>query len=626
MTILNIRNLCIIAHVDHGKTTLIDHLFRQTGSIRESKEERIMDSGTLEKERGITIQAKNAAMEYKGTKINIIDTPGHADFGGEVERVLSMADGSILLVDAVEGPLPQTRFVMQKAINHGHKFILCINKVDRPELEGSSRIKEVIDKTFDLFIELGASDDQCEFPIVYACARKGWCTERQEDIDGILAGTQKADLMPIFDLIIDTIPSPRIEENTAFRMLISNLFYSDYLGQIAVGRILSGKIKPLEKIYRQGVDSKGNPISQGFSVSKILTFKGLEQIDVPQLDAGDIGLIAGCEDFQIGDTLTNDDTGTPLPRISVEIPTMSMVFSINNSPLAGKEGEAIQSRKLAERLVRECRKNVAFSFKQDDPNAEARLLGRGELQFGVLIDEMRREGLEFMVGRPTVLLKKDEITGELQEPFEQVTMDLPQVFSGDVTELMQSRKGVLQNFETLMATSEGQRVRLTFQIPTRGMLGIRSTFLTLTKGQGIYSSEFLRYDTYKGQFFHRQNGSIIADRSGKTNAYALSSLEDRGVLFYGPGVEIYEGMIIGEHSRENDINVYANREKKMTNVRTTSSDGLTILAGIRKMTLERCLEYIEDDEWLEITPKNFRMRKKILSSGQRSVIRNKIIE
>ncbi|MBP9706870.1 MAG: translational GTPase TypA [Oligoflexales bacterium] len=616
----NIRNICIIAHVDHGKTTLVDHLFQATGVVKTvGHEERLMDSGALEKERGITIQAKNAACVYLDHKINIMDTPGHADFGGEVERVLSMADSSVILVDAAEGPLPQTRFVLQKALAHGHRFILCINKVDRPEIRGSDRVQQVVDKTFDLFVELGATDAQCDFPIVYACAKDGWCTLDYKDIDPILAGEKKADLLPLLDLVIKQFPEPKVVDGP-FQLLISNLDYSDYVGQIAIGRIISGKVNLGDRLYRHGVDAQKKPIVQSFSVTKLYTYIGMKQIETQTMNAGDIAILSGCDDFQIGDTLAALENATPLKRIEVEVPTMSMVFTVNSSPFAGQEGEAIQSRKLRERLLRECRKNVAFKFEVNESTDECRLLGRGELQFAILIEQMRREGLEFMVGRPAVVFQKDE-SGQTLEPIERITADLPEEASSAVTELLQKRKGILVSYENLHSSATSTRVRLQFEIPTRGLLGIRSYFLTLTKGEGIMSSEFARYDVHKGELLHRNHGAIISDRTGKTIAYALEAFDDRGVLFYGPGVKIYEGMIIGEHNRDNDLNVNACKEKKLTNVRSTSSDGITILAGTRNMTLDKCLEFIDDDEWLEVTPENVRMRKKILAANLRSVIR-----
>lgn len=616
---MNLRNVCIIAHVDHGKTTLVDFLLKQSGTFASHKEvdERVMDSMDLERERGITILAKNTAIKVGDHKVNIIDTPGHADFGGEVERIMSMADGAILLVDAAEGPLPQTRFVLEKAIQQNLKIILVINKVDRNEVQGTNRIHEVVDETFDLFVELGASEEQTDFPIVYACGRDGWCTTDYEELEGLLQGKTQGNLKPIFDLILETVPHPRIEEGE-FKMLVSNLDFSDFVGQLAVGRILSGKISKNERIVCQSVTEAGAPITKSFNVSKLFTFSGLSKVEVDSLEAGDIGLIAGYEHFQIGDTLSKNEEQEALERLVVESPTIGMIFSINTSPLSGQEGEAVQSRKLRERLLRAIRYNVALKFEDGDTPDQFRILGRGELQFSILIEQMRREGLEFMVGRPQVLFKKDD-NGQKLEPVERVVLDLPETYTGEVTEMLQRRKGIMSSYENL----SGGRVRLVFEIPTRGILGIHSHYLTATRGEGLFSSEFLGYFPHKGELLHRTTGSLISDRSGDTVEYALSALEDRGVLFVGVGVKVYEGMILGECAKENDLNVNACKEKKLTNVRAAGSDGLIVLKGLRKMSLENCIEWIDDDEWIEVTPENIRLRKKILAKNMRSVKRSK---
>jgi GTP-binding protein len=615
-----IRNICIIAHVDHGKTTLIDHILRQTGLFADHQrlEERVLDSGDLEKEKGITIKAKNASFNYKDYKINIMDTPGHADFGGEVERVLGMADGAILLVDAVEGALPQTRFVLSKAISHGHRILVVLNKIDRRDLIGTNRVAETLDQIFSLFIDLGASEQQSEFPVLYACAKFGMVSNSQEQVMEWLKNEEKGHLNDLLDQIVAEVPPPEVEYLPYFKMLVSNLDFSEYVGDISIGRILSGGVKKNDRIFRLGINDKGDAVVESFVATRLYQFSGLLQTEAQEIFAGDIGLIAGCESFAIGDTLTSDKTIQPEPRLQVEQPTLRMLFAVNNSPFSGRDGEAIQSRKLRDRLEKECRKNVAIKL-EDGPSGEYYyVLGRGELQFAILIEELRREGLEFLVGRPQVLFKT--IDGVEMEPFENCFLDLPQDFSSDVTQLMQERKGVLIRYENLPA-SDGSWVRLTFEIPTRGLLGIRTQFLTTTKGQGLYSSEIVGYRAKLGTFLHRSNGSLVADRTGKTTEYALFSLQERGQLFVSPGVEVYEGMIIGEHARENDLNVNAVREKKLTNIRTTSSDGLSILHGTRKMSLEQSIEYMDDDEWIEVTPKSIRLRKKNLGAGQRSVVR-----
>ncbi len=616
----DIRNICIIAHVDHGKTTLVDHLLKQAGThqAHENIAERVMDSEDQEKERGITISAKNAAFTLGDTKVNIMDTPGHADFGGEVERILGMADGAILLVDAAEGPLPQTRFVLSKAIEKNLNIILCINKVDRQEVQGNDLVTQCVDKTFDLFVELGATDEQCDFPIVYACARDGICCSTDDGIPKMLAGEDHKDLKPLYDLI-KNLPSPIDKSDAELSMMVSNISYSDFIGFMALGRIRSGVISVGDTVYRHGVDEKGNPMKKKFQVSKLLEFKGLIQEEVKSIGAGNIGLVAGCDDYQIGDTIGGEET-VPLERIVVEKPTMSMIFSVNTTPKSGADGKAIQSRELRERLIKEVRNNVALQLENAPEADQFYLMGRGELQFSIIIEKLRREGLEFMVGRPFVLMKEDE-SGEKQEPFERLTIDVPDASSSDVTNMFQQRKGVLMGFEQIQGNSEVQRVKMTIEIPTRGILGMNSRFKTLTRGAGILSSEIIGYREHQGEIAHRKVGSIIADRAGKTTAYALVQIQQRGQLFLGEGIDVYEGMIIGECAKENDINVFANRPKKLSNVRSSGSDGLTILHGTKKMSLEQCIEWIDEDEWIEITPVNVRLRKKVLPANMRSVKR-----
>ena len=617
-----IRNVCIIAHVDHGKTTLVDFLLKQAGTFQQHQvvEERVMDSMDLERERGITILAKNTSVRVGNTKINIVDTPGHADFGGEVERIMGMVDGALLLVDAAEGPLPQTRFVLQKALSQGLKVILVINKVDRPD----ARIEEVVNHAFDLFIDLGASEEQASFPIVYACARQGWCTMDQAQIPELLSGAKSSSLQPLFDEILKHVAPPRVFENTGFQMLVSNLAYSDYVGRLAIGRIVSGTLKKNQRIIRRGVDDQGKIKNEGFNATQLFTFEGLKQVEVPEIFAGDIGVLAGSEHVEIGDTIVGDETLPALPRINVEKPTLGMIFSVNTSPLAGKEGEAIQSRKLRDRLVREVRQNVALRLEETQTNDQFRVLGRGELQFAILIEQMRREGFEFMVGKPTVLYKTDE-SGERLEPMERAVLDLPETAVGDVTNMFQTRKGLLTKYEG--GSGHGShRVRLEFDIPTRGLLGMRSRYLTVTRGDGLFSTYLLGYGLHKGDLPHRTSGSLISDRAGDTVEYGLLGLEDRGVLFFGPGVPVYEGMIIGEHNKENDLNVNPCKEKKLTNIRAAHAEVLVTLSGLRKMSLEQCIEWIDEDEWIEITPKSVRLRKKVLSQNLRSVKRSERID
>lgn len=622
----HLRNICIIAHVDHGKTTLVDHLLRQGGTFRDNQEveERVMDSMDLERERGITIMAKNTAVKYGDKKINIVDTPGHADFGGEVERIMGMVNGAILLVDGAEGPLPQTRFVLQKALQQNLRIILVINKVDRPECEGGERIKEVLNQTFDLFVDLGASDEQADFPIIYACARQGWCTTEMDEIPALIKGEKKGSLKPMFDTILKTVEPPKVDVEAPFRMLISNLSYNDFVGQMGIGRVFAGKVKRNQPTIRRGVNQADQPVDENFVATKVFTYDGLKQVEVDELQAGDIGLVAGCPNYQIGDTLTSTKDVPIIPRVTVEPPTLAMIFSINTSPLSGQEGDAIQSRKLRDRLIKETRMNVALKFEETDQPDQFRVLGRGELQFAVLIEQMRREGSEFMVGRPAVLYKTDA-NGQRLEPIEMAVLDLPETYASDVTRLFQERRGILQKYENQSIASTGgtSRVRLEIEIPTRGLLGMRSKYLTATRGEGLFSSQLLGYKEHRGEIIHRINGALISDRDGETVEYALFSIEERGTLFVGPGVKVYEGMLIGEHAKENDLNVNCCREKKLTNVRAAGAEILVTLRTLRKMSLEQYIEWIEDDEWIEVTPQNIRIRKKVLKQNMRSVKRER---
>jgi len=618
----NLRNICIVAHVDHGKTTLVDHILRQTGGVTRSDcdLERIMDSQDLERERGITIQAKNAAVSVGKVRINIVDTPGHADFSGEVERILCMADGAILLVDAAEGPLPQTRFVLEKSLHYGHKIILFINKVDRQEVrEDLRRIENVVNEVFDLFIELGATEEQAEFSVFYGCARDGWCTSVLEEVPQYLSAERQGDLTPLFHSVIENLPSPqKTFQDDHFRFFVADLRYSDFLGQLAIGKILNGSVSSGQKLIRHFVDPVANePKMLSFHATKLFAYEGLNQEEVTELSMGNIAVIAGCPDICIGDSFVDHEDCPSIPSVKISNPTLKMTFAVNDGPLSGRKGKAIQSRKLRDLFLRETKNNVALEFEETENSNHFFLLGRGELQFAVLIENFRRRGFEFLVGRPQVLIK--EVDGVRQEPYERTTMDLPKEYSGTVTELLQSRKGVLLNFLTM---EDSQRVRLIFNIPTRGLIGIRSRFLSITRGQGLMNSDMAGYKKYRGDIRHRKNGAIVADKPGKTTEYALYGLQDRGELFVHPGTIVYEGMIIGENNQDNNLNVNAVREKKLTNVRKVNSDGLTILDGIRKMSLERCIEWIDDDEWIEVTPESIRLRKKVLNAQKRSVIRN----
>ncbi len=610
----SLRNIAIIAHVDHGKTTLVDGLLRQAGAFasHEAVIERVMDSMDLERERGITILAKNTSVRIGDIKINIVDTPGHADFGGEVERIMSMVDGALLLVDAAEGPLPQTRFVLSKALKQGLRVILVINKVDRPD----SRIDHIVNATFDLFMDLGADETQADFPILYTCARQGWCTENQSELEALLQKKGEGQsLKPLFDTVLREIPAPMLQEGP-FQVLISNLAYSEYVGRLAIGRVVRGKVRKGARLMRLGDAGK----SDTFTLSALYTFEGLKQTEILEMTSGDIGVFAGSEVVEIGDTLTAlpepGETPQALPRIKVDPPTISMVFSVNTSPLSGQDGEPIQSRKLKERLERETRGNVALRFETTTSSEQFNVLGRGELQLAILIEQMRREGFEFMVGKPMVVYREEN--GQKLEPYERAILDLPQSYVGTTTDLFQSRKGQLMEYKN---EHEG-RVQLEFVIPTHGIIGIRSHYLTETRGEGILNTQFEGYQPVRGQRLRRQNGSLVSDRLGHTVEYGLLGLEDRGILFLKPGVAVYEGMVIGENNKENDLNVNPCREKKLTNIRAAHAELLVNLRGVRTLSLEDSLEWIDEDEWVEVTPKNVRIRKKILEANRRPVTRS----
>ena len=593
-----LRNVAIIAHVDHGKTTLVDALFRQSGVFRADQQvdDRVMDSMDLERERGITIAAKNCAVHWKGVKINIIDTPGHADFGGEVERSLSMATGAILLVDASEGPLPQTRFVLKKTLDAGLPVVVVINKIDRKD----ARTDEVLNEIYDLFIDLGANDEQLEFPVLYAIGRDGVAMYHLED--------ERKDLSPLFDTILERIPGPVYDPDEPFQMLVADLDYSDYLGRLAVGRIMHGTVYAKESLVCMGEDGQPVPLR----ATRLQVYDGLKLVDVESACPGDIVVLAGIENVTIGDTICTRDNPRALPRIRVDEPTVSMRFGINTSPLAGREGKIVQSRAIRDRLAKECLRNVAVRL-EDTADKDAFLVkGRGEFQMAILIETMRREGFELSVGRPEVILKKDE-NGKVQEPIEHLYVDCDEVFMGVVTDKLNQRKGRMLN-----CTNNGTgRVRLEFSVPSRGLIGYRDEFLTDTKGTGIMNSYLEGYEEWRGDFPTRFTGSIVADRAGNAVAYALFNLEPRGTLFVDPGDPVYEGMIVGEHNRENDIDVNATKEKKLTNLRAAGKDENVILTPVKKMTLEHALHFVREDELVEVTPQSIRLRKVELSAQKR---------
>lgn len=592
----HIRNIAIIAHVDHGKTTLVDHLIKQAGTFRDNQHvaERLMDSMDLEKERGITIAAKNASFQYKDYKINIVDTPGHSDFGGEVERILNMVEGAILLVDASEGPLPQTRFVLKKALEQNLKVMVCINKIDRSD----ARIQEVLNEVFDLFIDLDATEEQCDFHTVYAIAREGMAT---------LDPNVKTDnLVCLYDAIINLVPPPTINEGNPLQIMVSNISYNDYVGRLAIGRVRAGTIKVNDDVVV--VQEKGQ---KKLKVSALFQYHVNSQVPVQEIGAGDIAIVAGLEDFTIGDTITSALDPKPLPRIAVEEPTVGMIFSVNNGPFAGMDGKSITSRKILERLEKELLHNVAIRVEKTDNTDSFKVVGRGELQLGVLIEQMRREGYELCVSKPQVIYKQDGATK--LEPMESAVIDVEDAFVGVVTEKMGTRKGVMMN----MVQKGSGRTRLEFKIPARGLIGYRSEFLTDTRGTGLLNTQFEGWEPFKGDIISRKNGSMISDRSGVTTAYAIWNLQERGVMIVTPQTQVYEGMIVGEHAKENNLEVNITREKKLTNVRASGSDEAIRLVPVRPVTLEKAMEWITDEELIEVTPKHIRIRCRELDPHKR---------
>jgi len=593
----DIRNIAIIAHVDHGKTTLVDAMLKQSGLFRanEATVERMMDTLDLERERGITIMAKNASVRYAGVKINIVDTPGHSDFGGEVERVLKMVDGVMLLVDASEGPLPQTRYVLSKALALNLPAVVVINKIDRQD----ARAEGVVSEVFDLFIDLDATEEQADFPIIYTVARDGIA---KRDL-----GDSSSDLRPLFDEILRAIPAPAAAVDGVLQLLVANLDYNDYVGRLAIGRIFSGKVAVGDQISICKLDGS----IEKTKVRKLYAFEGLTQTPIDRAEAGEIVTLAGIDDIYIGETVSLADYPQPLPPITVDEPTISMLFSVNTSPFAGREGRFVTSRKLRERLDKEALANVAIRIEATDSMDTFKVSGRGELQLAIMIEMMRREGYELQVSKPEVITR--ESNGQRLEPIELAVIDCPETFIGGVTEALGRRRGQM----TKMINHGTGRVRMEFEVPSRGLIGFRSEFLTDTKGTGLLNTLFLRWDGWQGTISQRISGALVADRPGRATAYALYNLQERGELFVRPGTEVYEGMVIGENARDVDLDVNVVKEKKLTNMRASTADEAMRLVPFRELSLEQALEFIREDELVEVTPSSIRMRKKILASSQR---------
>ena len=597
---MDIRNIAIIAHVDHGKTTLVDQLLRQSGSFRENQvvAERAMDRNDLERERGITILAKCTSVVWKDTRINIIDTPGHADFGGEVERILNMVDGAIVLVDAAEGALPQTKFVLTKALARGIKPIVVVNKVDRQD----ARPDEVHTEMFDLFAALGANDEQLDFPMLFASGRQGWA-------DHALDGPKK-DLAPLYDMVLSHVPSPSCDKDKPFAMVASILEADPFLGRVLTGRVEQGRARTNMPVRVLRAD--GSVVETG-RLTKLLSFRGLERVAADEVEAGDIVAIAGLSEATIPETIASPEVAAALPAIPVDPPTLSMTFRLNDGPLGGREGKKVTSRQIRDRLFKEVEGNVAIRVT-DSPESEAfEVAGRGELQLGVLIEQMRREGFELTIGRPRVLTRENPESGDREEPFEEVLVDVDEPFSGIVVEKLSMRKGVMQD----MRPSGGGKVRLTFLIPSRGLIGYHNEFLTDTRGTGIMNRLFAGYQPWAGSIAGRVKGSLISSEDGQAVQYSLFSLQERGALFVDPGEKVYVGMILGEHSRENDLEVNPIKEKKLTNIRAAGKDEALLLTPPRRMSLEQAIAYIEDDELVEVTPSAVRIRKRYLNPNER---------
>ena len=597
VTTEKIRNIAIIAHVDHGKTTLVDAMLKQSGTFRDNEavQDRVMDSMDLERERGITIMAKNASVHYGDYKINILDTPGHADFGGEVERVLKMVDGIVLLVDAAEGCLPQTRFVLRKALEQKLPAIALVNKIDRHD----SRPEEVLDEIYDLFIDLGADEEQIDFPVLYSISRDGVAKKTLEE--------ESKNLKPLFDQIIETIPAPKALRDDSLQLLVANIDYNAFVGRLAIGRIYSGEITKNQDV----IVAKRDGSTQKTRVKELYVFEGMKRESVEKAGVGEIVALAGFDDINIGETITTVDNPKPLPVINVDEPTISMIFGVNNSPFSGIDGKFVTSRQIKERLDKELLGNVALRVADTDSPDQFKVSGRGELQLAILIEMMRREGYELQVSKPEVITKK--VDGELLEPIEQVVVDCPEEFIGVVTEALGRRKGQM----TKMINNGTGRVRLEYEVPSRGLIGFRGEFLTETKGTGLLNTIFLRFDKWQGDMKGRGTGSLVSDRMGETTTYALYALQERGKLFVNPNTKVYEGMLIGENARAVDLDVNAIKEKKLTNMRTTSTDEAMRLVPVKDLSLEEALEFIADDELVETTPKAIRLRKRVLKANER---------
>ncbi len=592
-----IRNIAIIAHVDHGKTTLVDAMLRQSGIFRanEAVVERVMDSNELERERGITILAKNTALFFHGTKINIVDTPGHSDFGGEVERALRLVDGVVVLVDASEGPLPQTRYVLQKALAAKLPPVIVLNKIDR----GDARPKEVLDEIYDLFIDLDATEDQLDFPVIYTNAREGIAHNK--------LGDKSKDLLPLFEAIVKHIPAPTGDPGGVLQIQVLNLDYSDFLGRIAIGRVFNGTLHRGSEVGIGKLNGKIEPTK----ITKLFTFRGLERDEAESVPAGDIVAIAGVEGIQIGESVTSLESPAPLEPLLIDEPTLTMIFTVNTGPLSGREGNYLTSRDLRDRLQKELLTNVSIRVEDTDTPESFRVLGRGELQLAILIETMRREGFELMVGKPEIVTRTEN--GKKLEPVERLVIDIPENFIGIIMETIGGRRGEM----TKMSNHGSGRVRLDFRIPSRGLIGLRSQLLTDTRGTALIHSIFDGWTEYGGEMALRPTGALVADRSGPSTAFALWNIQERGELFIGPAVEVYEGMIVGENSREQDMDVNVTKEKKQTNMRSSSADEAIRLIPHRELSLEQAIEFIADDEYVEITPKTIRLRKKVLQANKR---------
>ena len=592
-----IRNIAIIAHVDHGKTTLVDAMLRQSGIFRsnEAVVERVMDSNDLERERGITILAKNTALFFHDTKINIVDTPGHSDFGGEVERALRMVDGVVLLVDASEGPLPQTRYVLQKALAAKLPPVIVLNKIDRTD----ARPKEVLDEIYDLFIDLDATEDQLDFPVVYTNAREG-VAQRQQ-------GDGSADLLPLFETIVKHIPEPPGDPSGVLQIQVMNLDYSDFLGRIAIGRVFNGTLRRGEEVGIGKLDGKLQPTR----ITKLYTFRGLQRDEAEAVGAGDLVAIAGVEGIQIGESITSLESPSILEPLVIDEPTLAMIFTVNSGPLSGKEGSYVTSRDLRDRLQKELLTNVSIRVEDTETPESFRVLGRGELQLAILIETMRREGFELMVGKPEIVVRSEN--GRKLEPVERLVIDVPENFIGIILETLGSRRGEMLK----MSNHNSGRVRMDFKIPSRGLIGLRSQLLTDTRGTALIHSIFDGWMEYTGEMALRPTGALVADRAGVSTAFALWGLQERGELFVGPTIDVYEGMIVGENSREQDMDVNVTKEKKLTNMRSSTADEAIRLIPHRALSLEQAIEFIADDEFVEITPKTIRLRKKVLQANKR---------